>query len=347
MVWVWMPSVLLLAAAAGCAWWDARTLRTGVLLLAGTSLAGLTLLGVLLDQAENVDDPGDLTAAWIVLGVLGIALASVLILAMVLIVNGVVLMRREGRSPAHALSLGLGLAIVTYISAAVLSVMLASERLVLLVALLGLPLMYLGFVFTAFVTYSALYLAATRRWGRPVDAVIVLGAGVRHGRVTPLLRSRLDRGIEVFRRSREAGRMTLMMPSGGQGPDEPVSEAAAMAGYLEEQGVEPDAIVLEDRSRTTFENLRFSKALLDGMNVTGRVAVATNNFHAFRAAMLMRRMRLRGYATGSPTASYFWPAATIREFLAVLRDHRWLNGILLLGLSLPLIVALITILLHT
>ncbi|HWK81054.1 MAG TPA: hypothetical protein VNP95_09795, partial [Thermomicrobiales bacterium] len=151
--------------AGASAWWDARTLRTGVLLLAGMSLAGLTLLGVLLDQTTTVDDPGDLTAEWILLGVLGIALASVLVLAAVLVVNGIVLMRREGRSPAHALSLGLGLAILAYIAAAVGSVAADSPRLLLIVALLGLPLMYLGFVFTAFVTYSALYLFMTGRFG--------------------------------------------------------------------------------------------------------------------------------------------------------------------------------------
>jgi len=345
-MWVWGPSLVLVALAGASAWWDARTLRTGVLLLAGMSLAGLTLLGVLLDQTTTVDDPGDLTAEWILLGVLGIALASVLVLAAVLVVNGIVLMRREGRSPAHALSLGLGLAILAYIAAAVGSVAADSPRLLLIVALLGLPLMYLGFVFTAFVTYSALYLFMTGRFGKPVDAVVVLGAGLRNGTVTPLLRSRLDRGIAVFTRSREAGRMTVLVPSGGKGVDEPVSEARAMADYLEGQGVEPEAIVLEDRSRTTWENLRFSKALLDGMNVTGRSAVATNNFHAFRAAMLMRRVNLRGYATGSPTASYFWPAATIREFLAVLRDHKWINGLMVAGLSFPLLVAVVTMIVN-
>lgn len=339
-MWAWVPSLLLLAAAAGCAWWDARTLRTGVLLLAGISLAGLTLLGEVLQKTDDVNDPSDLTAGWILLGVLGIALASVLVLAIVLGVNGIVLIRREGASPAHALSLAMGLGILAYIGTALGAVLGDSPRLGTIVVLLGFPVMYLGFVFTAFVSYSALYLFCTRRWGGPVDAVIVLGAGLRNGKVTPLLRSRLDRGIAVFRRSRLAGRETILMPSGGQGADEPVSEARAMADYLEAQGIAPDAIVLEDRSRTTWENLRFSKALLDSMGIIGPVAVATNTFHAFRAAMLMRTVRLKGYATGSPTASYFWPAAIIREFLAVLRDHRWLNGLMLVGLSFPLLVAI-------
>ncbi|MGC4105684.1 MAG: YdcF family protein [Thermomicrobiales bacterium] len=345
-MWVWFPSVFLLAMAGLFALRDERTLRTGIFLLAGVSIAGLTVLGLVLDKTGNVDDPSDLTADWILLGVLGIALASVVILGLVLAINGVVLMRREGRSPAHALSLAMGLGILVYVGLAGLSIVADSPRLLLIVALLGFPLMYLSFVFTAFVSYSALYLFVTRRWGQPVDAVIVLGAGLRNGAVTPLLRSRLDRGIEVFQRSRQAGRATVLMPSGGRGADESVSEAEAMARYLQDRGIDAGEIVLEDRSRTTWENVRFSKALLDGMNVTGRAAVSTNNFHAFRAAMLMRRAKLKGYATGSPTASYFWPAATIREFLAVLRDHKWLNGVILIGLSFPLVVAVITMIVN-
>ena len=147
----------------------------------------------------------------------------------VLAINGIVLIRREGAGPAHALSLAMGLGILAYVGLAGGSLLWDAPRLGAIVVLLGFPLMYLGFVFTDFVSYSALYLFCTGRWGKPVDAVIVLGAGLRDGRMTPLLRSRLDHGIEVFQRSRLAGRMTILMPSGGKGSDEPVSEAAAMA----------------------------------------------------------------------------------------------------------------------
>lgn len=342
MVWgIWLPSVLLLAVAAFFAWRDPRTMRTAIFLLTGVSLAGLTFFGVLLGWASTIDEPDDLTAAWILLGVLGIAFASVLILAVVLVINGVVLVRREGRSPAHLLSLAMGLGIIAYIGGAIVAAIADATIVGLALVLLGFPLMYLSFVFTSFVVYSALYLFATRRWGRPVDAVIVLGAGLRNGRVTPLLASRLHRGMEVFTRSRAAGRQTVLIPSGGQGADETVSEAQAMTAYLEEHGIAPDDIVPEDRSRTTWENLRFSQALLTERQIGGRIAVSTNNFHAFRAAMLMRKVGIPGYAVGSPTASYFWPSATIREFLAVLRDHKWLNGLALVGLSFPLIALIV------
>jgi uncharacterized SAM-binding protein YcdF (DUF218 family) len=76
--------------------------------------------------------------------------------------------------------------------------------------------------------------------------------------------------------------------------------------------------------------------------VKGPIAAVTNNFHAFRAAMLMRRLGIAGYSIGAPTARYYWPTAVIREFVAVLRDHIWLNAIMLGLCCLPLLLWLVT-----
>ncbi|NLE98214.1 MAG: YdcF family protein, partial [Propionibacterium sp.] len=96
-------------------------------------------------------------------------------------------------------------------------------------------------------------------------------------------------------------------------------------------------VVLEDRSTNTEENLEFSKAVLRARDVDGRVAVTTNNFHAFRAALLMRRAGVPGYCLGAPTARYYWPSATVREFMAILRDHLVLNVVVSALLCLPLV----------
>jgi uncharacterized SAM-binding protein YcdF (DUF218 family) len=95
--------------------------------------------------------------------------------------------------------------------------------------------------------------------------------------------------------------------------------------------------VVEDRSKTTEENLAYSKELLAANGVTGPVAVVTNNFHVLRAALLMRRMEIPGHAWGSPTAGYYRPSATIREYLAILRDHWPFNAVALGVTVLPLI----------
>lgn len=50
--------------------------------------------------------------------------------------------------------------------------------------------------------------------------------------------------------------------------------------------------------------------------------IVTNNFHVLRAALLARKAKINGQVVGSPTAWYFWPSATIREFIAVFLEHR-------------------------
>lgn len=216
-----------------------------------------------------------------------------------------------------------------------------SSTLSIWILLFGLPLFYLGFVFAAFLAYSLLYGWVANRFGPAVDAAIALGSGLAGGeRVTPLLAARLDRALKVYEASRKAGRETIIVVSGGQGPGENIPEGEAMSGYLLDKGIALEHIVPECRSRTTRENLEFSAGLLQQRGISGPAAVVTNNFHAFRAALLMRQVELPGYSLGSPTAPYFWPSATVREFFAVLADHRWLNGSVLVLLCLPMLIRL-------
>src|SRR5690606_5180103 len=168
---------------------------------------------------------------------------------------------------------------------------------------------------------------------------IVLGAGLRGDRPTPLLAARLDRGREALDRSRARGRDTRLICSGGQGPDEIVPEAVAMANHLVEAGVDRDLLWLEDESTSTEENLRLSAqvAARHGME-GGRFAVVTNDYHVLRAALLLRRLGLDGYGLGARTARYFWPSAILREFAAILWEHQRLNATFLALTCVPMLV---------
>lgn len=106
----------------------------------------------------------------------------------------------------------------------------------------------------------------------------MLGAGLSGDRVTPLLAGRLARGREVYERSRAASPETDIVVSGGQGADELVSEAQARYGWLIERGVPADDVLLEDRSRSTEENLLFSGQVLEAHGKAGPVAVISSNY---------------------------------------------------------------------
>jgi uncharacterized SAM-binding protein YcdF (DUF218 family) len=182
--------------------------------------------------------------------------------------------------------------------------------------------------------------------------VVVLGSGLKGGRrVTPLLAGRLERGRRVFetlatRGAAEGGAAEgaaegaagpVLIVSGGKGSDEQVSEADAMARYLTERGFPAGRLAREDRSRTTEENLIFSKAIMDRSRPGATCVIVTSNFHVFRTAIIARRLGVNGQVTGSPTAGYYWPSAILREFAAVFLSYKLINaGVCALIIVLPL-----------
>ncbi|GAA3537335.1 hypothetical protein AFL01nite_12020 [Aeromicrobium flavum] len=339
--------VALLATAAGVlAWRDPRRLSIAVLIALAAGLATIGVLGRAALVLDDSDDP--LPLAWAMLGVLLLAYAALLVLGVASVANGIAMVRREGRSPAHLLSFVFGVGVLGF-CAFVLTVWwvdqnhtdVARELFLWLVALAA-PVTYLAVLFVAFVGYGLLYGWAARRWARPVDAVIVLGAGLRGDRPTPLLAARLDRGREALDRSRARGRDTHLICSGGQGSDEVVPEAVAMANHLVEAGVDRDLLWLEDASTSTEENLRFSAQVAARHGVDGgRFAVVTNDYHVLRAALLLRQVGLDGYGLGARTALYFWPSAILREYAAILWEHRRLNAALLAVTCVPTLALLV------
>ena len=134
--------------------------------------------------------------------------------------------------------------------------------------------------------------------GEP-EVMVVLGCQVRQDGPSVLLRDRLEEALDYLEDHPE---MTVVV-SGGQGANEPTTEARAMADYLLEAGVEEERILLEDRSHNTKENLLYTRELLadEGIAVeeTG-VVVVSNGFHLTRARMLAERF---GYGEVSTLAA--------------------------------------------
>ena len=117
------------------------------------------------------------------------------------------------------------------------------------------------------------------------DVLIVLGAGIRGEKISLTLQRRLDTALRYYEQNPDV----LIVISGGQGPQEDISEALAMERYLLRHGVPKAHILKEELSTSTQENLQFSKALLDArLNTPYTVALITNDFHIYRACTLAR-----------------------------------------------------------
>lgn len=123
--------------------------------------------------------------------------------------------------------------------------------------------------------------------GEP-QVMVILGCQVKPWGPSILLQDRLDKALDYLEHEPD---MTVVV-SGGQGPDEPVSEARAMADYLMEQGIGQERILLEDQSHNTVQNLTLTRRLLDelGYDLEQDIVVVSNGFHLTRVRMLWDRV---------------------------------------------------------
>lgn len=147
------------------------------------------------------------------------------------------------------------------------------------------------------------------------DYVLILGAQWKTNGPSYVLQKRLDEGIVYLQDNPD----TKVIVSGGQGSNEPISEAAGMQSYLIAAGIAEERILMEDQSTNTYENLVFSSTLLDKEN--DRVVLVTNNFHVFRAEQIAEKQgykHIEGLAADSYPAML--PNNLLREFFGVMKD---------------------------
>ena len=247
-----------------------------------------------------------------------LVMLALFLVPVLLIINGIHLIRREALSPAHLLSLALGLVIGVGEIAAVAYVLgtaysLHWETLNLWLLALTLTVFYFSFLVLSFVAYSVFIQILPHRMD--FDYVIIHGCGLSGGeRMTRLLSDRVDKALEVYRKCR---RKPILIPSGGQGPDEKISEARAMTDYLLAQGVPAEHILPEDRSETTRDNLLNSRDLILERPGRKKTALVSSNYHLYRCLRLAREMGFRCTGIGAKVALYYWPSALIREFIAI------------------------------
>jgi uncharacterized SAM-binding protein YcdF (DUF218 family) len=327
-------AVLAFAAFLASMVADSRSFRNAVFLGLALALGTLALTDRLADMPGR---PGHL----LLLGLLLLVGLGPFVVACYLVGNGVMMARRERLRPASLLPLVAAAAILVVIGLNLVADRTGSVKLGLLATVTTLVFGYVSFLLVSYVIYAWVYGLAAGLVSR-ADYVIVLGAGLgRQGQVTPLLASRLDRGREVWEALAARGGSPVLIVSGGQGADEPVPEAQAMAAYLARSGFPAGSLACEDRSRTTEENLAFSQAIMDAAQPASpggkgpRCVIVTSSYHVFRTAIIARKAGIRGQVTGARTAGYFWPSAMLREFAAVFVRYRVVN----LGICSALVLA--------
>lgn len=112
----------------------------------------------------------------------------------------------------------------------------------------------------------------------------------------------------------------LIIVSGGQGPQEDVTEGFAMEQYLIKKGIPQEKIIKEEKATSTYENFKFSKEILDkNLGKTYTCAYITNHFHLYRAGKLAEETGINARQIGAKMDWYFVPSCYFRETLAVIK----------------------------
>lgn len=157
--------------------------------------------------------------------------------------------------------------------------------------------------------------------GEP-KVMVILGCKVESWGPSILLQDRLDKALDYLEDHPD---LTIVV-SGGQGPDEHQSEAQCMYDYLTDHGVDGNQILLEDQSHNTWENIRFTQALLGQKGIdTSQMLVVSNGFHLTRVRMLWDRAWEGDYTLSTLAApSSHIPSRLkmyIREPLALVKSY--------------------------
>ena len=118
--------------------------------------------------------------------------------------------------------------------------------------------------------------------------MVILGCQVKPWGPSILLQDRINKSAEYLKNHPDV----VVVASGGQGPDEPMTEAQAIHDALVAQGIDSGRILQEDRSNNTNQNLRYSMALLEenGYDTDSGIVVVSNGFHLTRVRMLWVRI---------------------------------------------------------
>ncbi len=184
----------------------------------------------------------------------------------------------------------------------------------LLRLLLSLALLLLGLVFAE--TACMIRAACTK----PAEdaTVVMLGCRVYGERPSLSLTERMDAAYDYLAEHPKAS----CVLSGGQGDGENISEAECMYRYLTKRGIAPERLYKEESSTSTRENLEYSMKVIFEEGLNPEIALATSEYHQYRAGMIARSLGIKYGAVSGKTAPWLLPTYYMRELYGIL--YEWI-----------------------
>ena len=161
-------------------------------------------------------------------------------------------------------------------------------------------------------TSSAIVQQATIDERRPADAIVVFGAAEYSGRPSPVLRARLDHGLDLYRQDMAP----FIITTGGSGKDPRYSEGGVGHAYLLAHGVPDEALIEETQGGDTAQSAERVAVIMHANGLRTCLAVS-DAYHLFRVKRLMDKEGVDCYTSPRPGSIPHSPWA---RFWAVERE---------------------------
>ena len=146
------------------------------------------------------------------------------------------------------------------------------------------------------------------------QVALILGALVySNGNVSPILKDRLDYGIELYK----SGKVKKLLLSGDHGRKN-YDEVNSMREYVLSKGVKPEDVFMDHAGFSTYDSMYRSR---DVFNVD-KMIIVTQEFHLPRAIYIARKLNVDAY--GVKSDMHFYPKLKyykFRESIARCKDY--------------------------
>lgn len=163
---------------------------------------------------------------------------------------------------------------------------------------------------------STCMIVAANKEPEPGATVVVLGCRVYGERASLSMVERLDAAYEYLMEHPQSS----CVLSGGKGDGENITEAECMYRYLVSKGIDASRLYKEEASTTTRENLLYSKQLIEEQGLHPVIAIATSEYHEYRAGMIANALEIDWAAVPGRTAIWLFPTYYVRELYGILYE---------------------------
>ena len=176
---------------------------------------------------------------------------------------------------------------------------------------------FIAFLIYAVIISICMIIAMKIKPAKNATAVI-LGAQVKPWGASRLLKQRIYAAERYLDRYPEA----IAIASGGQGYNEPMSEAQCINEFMIKDGVDPQRIIIEDQSVNTEQNLLYSLKIIKEKQLGNEIAIVSDSYHQLRARIIAykidRNIRVGAWNTKNTKFGYFiYPSFFVREWIAI------------------------------